>query len=163
MKKIYGKIDVTKPMDWSLLPLITTTESHWTPIRTLLLSLQMNALSQPAVWLLWVSSLGKAISSKNSTASMWHLWTIRNPKRKVFHAVSGRSCDTSESDENFHLVCLRCLLIYRLVVLHDSDVTACHCIYLDGILSMSLSCIYLIRNFKRICSNPTWIHLFSLF
>jgi len=28
MKKIYGKIDVTKPMDWSLLPLITTTESH---------------------------------------------------------------------------------------------------------------------------------------
>ena len=67
VKKIYGKRDVTKPIDWSLLPWITTTESHLTPIRTILLSLQMNALSQPAVWLLWVPSLGKAISSKNST------------------------------------------------------------------------------------------------
>ena len=28
VKKIYGKIDVTKPIDWSLLPSITTTESH---------------------------------------------------------------------------------------------------------------------------------------
>ena len=32
----------------------------------------MNALSQPAVWLLWAPSLGKAISSKNSIAWMWH-------------------------------------------------------------------------------------------
>ena len=72
VKAVCGKIDITKSMDWSLLPLITTTESHWTPIRTLLLSLQMNVLSQPAVWLLLAPSLGKAISSKNSIAWTWH-------------------------------------------------------------------------------------------